>query len=163
MRRQLASFLRDRSGAAASEMALVTPLLMILAFGGFEAGYYFWNEHVVINAVRDGARFAGRQSFSKFTCAGMTNSAAETSIKTLTRTGSPTGTVSRVNGWTNNQISVTVSCTGSAQQGIYSANGGNAPRVTVSATVPYTSLFGTLIFAGNLNLAASAQSPVMGI
>ncbi len=35
------------------------------------------------------------------------------------------------------------------------------PRV--GATVPYTSLFGALIFADDLNLVASAQSPVMGI
>jgi hypothetical protein len=33
----------------------------------------------------------------------------------------------------------------------------------VSTTIPYRSLFGSLVFANSLNLAASAQAAVMGI
>ncbi|MBT2187262.1 TadE/TadG family type IV pilus assembly protein [Sphingobium nicotianae] len=162
MTRLLASFLRDRRGTAAAEMALVTPLLIIIMFGAFEAGNYFWNEHVLIKAVRDGARFAGRQSFGKYSCAAVTDSAAASAIRAVTRTGSPSGTTPRIAGWTDAQVTLAVSCV-SGESGIYAANAGDAPRVTVSATVPYTALFGSLIFANDLNLVASAQSPVMGI
>ena len=48
----------DRRGAAAAEMALVTPLLLVILFGAVELGNYFYNEHIVVKAVRDGARFA---------------------------------------------------------------------------------------------------------
>ncbi|MGL5837065.1 MAG: TadE family protein, partial [Sphingorhabdus sp.] len=54
------SFMQCRKGAAAAEMALVTPLLMIIMFGAFELGNYFYSQHVVTKAVRDGARFASR-------------------------------------------------------------------------------------------------------
>ena len=33
---------RDRNGAAAAEMALVAPLLLILMFGSFEVGKFLW-------------------------------------------------------------------------------------------------------------------------
>ena len=57
---------RDRAGAAAAEMALVTPLLMIIMFGAMELGKYFLDEHVVAKAVRDGARYAARRSFTDY-------------------------------------------------------------------------------------------------
>ena len=64
----LRRLLRQSSGAAAVEMALVTPLLMVLMFGSMELGYYFYSQHVVTKAVRDGARFASRQGFDKYNC-----------------------------------------------------------------------------------------------
>jgi Flp pilus assembly protein TadG len=164
MRARLASFIRDRSGAAAAEMVLVMPLLLVLIFAGFEGGNYFWNEHIVVKAVRDGARFAGRQSFGKFDCASVTDATVETQIKNLTRTGQTTGGTARVSGWVDTDITVSVSCDATTTTGIYAERPGGAPVVTVTATVPYTSLFGALGFdTSGLNLAASAQSAVMGI
>src|SRR3546814_3109530 len=64
------SLARDRSGAAAAEMALVSPMLIILMFGSFELGNYFLDEHVVLKAVRDGARYAARQNFTTMPCSG---------------------------------------------------------------------------------------------
>ena len=49
-------------------MALVVPLMLTLMFGGLEGAYYLWNEHIAIKAVRDGARFASRQPFTKYDC-----------------------------------------------------------------------------------------------
>jgi hypothetical protein len=61
----------DCRGAAAAEMALVLPLLLIILFGSLELGNYFMNEHTLVKAVRDGARFAGRQTFTNYTsCSG---------------------------------------------------------------------------------------------
>lgn len=163
MRALLPSFLHDRSGAAAAEMAMVLPLLMILLFGAFEAGNYFWNEHVVVKAVRDGARFAGRQSFGDYTCSTV-DSTVEGEIKNLTRTGQLSGGTARINGWVDGDITVSVSCHGATTTGIYRDMASGAPRVTVRAVVAYTPLFGVLGFdTTGLNLVAEANSPVMGL
>ena len=156
--------LRDQRGAAAAEMALILPLLMTLMFGSFELGNYFWNEHKVVKGVRDAARFAGRQPFSKFSCSAVTDSTVETQIKNLARTGQLASGTAKINGWTNTDVTVGVSCNSATQTGIYKGIATGAPIVTVSATVTYRSLFATLGFdASNLTLNASAQSAVMGI
>ena len=67
---RLPSALRDSRGVAAAEMALVTPLLAMIMFGAVELGKYFWDEHLVVKAVRDGARFASRQNFATMPCGG---------------------------------------------------------------------------------------------
>ena len=57
---------RDVHAAAAAELALVLPLLLIIMFGSFEIGNYFLNEHILVKAVRDGARVAGsRRRFDR--------------------------------------------------------------------------------------------------
>lgn len=168
-------FIQNQKGAAGAEMALMVPLLIILMFGSFEMGHFFWSEHKVVKAVRDGSRFAARQPFTKFACSqsgillgdGSNNldTALIDNIKNLTRTGTVSGTGPvKIRGWTNTQVTVTVSCPATAvSTGIYKGLT-NAPRVTVAATVPYPSLFGALGFdASAINLNAQAQSPVMGI
>ncbi|HYE17495.1 MAG TPA: TadE/TadG family type IV pilus assembly protein [Tepidisphaeraceae bacterium] len=47
-----------RSGAAVLDMALVLPVLLYLAFGTVEYGYYFYVKHNVQSAAREGARAA---------------------------------------------------------------------------------------------------------
>ena len=65
------ALLSDRDGSAAAEMALVLPLLLVLTFGPLELGNYFMNQHTLVKAVRDGARFAARQDFTNYTaCSG---------------------------------------------------------------------------------------------
>ncbi len=169
------SLIRNEKGAAGAEMALMVPLLVTLMFGSFEMGNFFWNEHKVVKAVRDGSRFAARQSFPKFSCSqaniligdgsATTDTAFVTQVKNLTRTGNFAGTGNpKVFGWTNTHITVSVSCPATAvTTGIYKGLT-NAPRVTVATTVPYPSLFGALGFnASSINLNGQAQSPVMGI
>ncbi len=158
----LARMLRDRSGSSAVEMALVTPIALAMMFGFAEMGNLFWQEHVVTKSVRDGARFAGRQPFAAFSCAAVTDSAVATAIKEVTRTGQPSGGAARISGWTNSQVSLAVSCSGSTTGGIYGAQAGGAPVITVTASFPYASLFGRGLFP-NLNVNASAQAAVMGV
>ena len=43
-------------GAAAVELALVLPVLLLLVLGAIEWGYYFFLENVVVNSAREGAR-----------------------------------------------------------------------------------------------------------
>ena len=68
MMRRLRHLSSDSRASVAVEMALVVPLLITLMFGGLEGAYYLWNEHIAIKAVRDGARFASRQPFTKYDC-----------------------------------------------------------------------------------------------
>lgn len=170
---RLAPFWSDRRGSAAAEMALVTPLLLVLMFGAMELGKYFWDQHIVVKAVRDGARFAARQSMTAMPCTGSIDSTAETRIKNLVRTGTADGTGSaRLYYWTNPAtITVSVSCydnsggggSTTVYAGVYNSMA-NVPRVTVSASVPYTPLVGGIgLEVAGLELNASNQAAVMGI
>jgi hypothetical protein len=169
------AFIRDQSGVAAAEMALMVPLLVGIMFGSFEMGHFFWSEHTVIKGVRDGARFASRQRFAKFSCgqadillgdgSNTTDTTFVDQVKNLVRTGGVAGTaLPKVRGWENSHITVSVSCPATAiNTGIY-RNMANAPRVTIVAQVPYPSLFQTLGFISDgLNLNAQSQSAVMGL
>ena len=144
-------------------MALVAPLLITLMFGAFELGNYFLSEHVVVKAVRDGARFAGRQNFSTMPCGGTPSNL--TQIQTLVRTGSITGTTPRLAGWSNNAtVTIAINCDDSGEySGIYNGMD-DVPVVTVSASVPYNSLFNNIGFSStSLLLNAESESAVMGI
>ena len=77
------------------------------------------------------------------------------------------GGTAKIAGWTNDQVSVTAACqTGESysDQGVYATEDSGAIHVTVSATVPYPSLFGTLGFdTTGATVTASANAAVMGI
>jgi Flp pilus assembly protein TadG len=125
--RVLRSLLSSQSGNAAVETALVTPMVMALLFMCFEGGHYLYVEHQVAKGVRDGARFAGRAPFTQYTCSTI-NSTLTTQIKEITRTGKLSGGVSRVAGWDNTEVFVTVSCPATAvTTGIY-ASQANTPN-----------------------------------
>lgn len=161
------SFLGNRSGAAAAEMALIMPLLLVLMFGAFETGKFFLDAHTVAKAVRDGARFAARQPFTEMPCGGA--AVDEANIRNLVRTGTPAnGGTPRLSYWSDPAtITVTITCdtTGSySSASIYATAPGGARNVTVSADVPYGALLG---FAGidtsNLRVRSRSQAAVMGI
>ncbi|MFA7586171.1 MAG: TadE/TadG family type IV pilus assembly protein [Novosphingobium sp.] len=155
-------FVVDQRGAAAAEMALILPLLLALLFTGLEGAHYLYAEHQVVKGVRDGARYAGRLPFTSFTCGSLVNSSDITAVQNVTRTGLPTGGNARVRGWVNTHVTVGASCT-ALDTGIYQ-DMTNAPRVEVSATVPYISLFGMLTgFDVDVSLHAAQQAAVMGI
>ncbi len=176
-----------RSGSAAAEMALVSPLLIGLMFGSFELGNYFMSEHVVAKAVRDGARFASRLPISTYSCPnggadGSTGSFAtgtttqQNQIKNITRTGSIDGSASpRLSYWsatqesvglpTGSPITLTITCRlASNFSGALSGMPGNIPVITVAANVRYPSLLAQVGFASaNLRLNSQSQAPVMGL
>lgn len=155
----------DRAGSSAAEMALVMPLLLVLMFGTFELGYYFLSEHVVQKSVRDAARYAARLPLASYpSCTVPADT--ETLIRNVARTGLPDGTVSRLAGWTNDPTytTVTVNCTPTGTYtGIYVAFPTGVPVVTVTASVPYPTLFGTIgLGVPSLQLNAASQSAVYG-
>lgn len=158
------------SGSAAMEMALVAPIFFVLMFGAYDLGAYFMAEHVVVQAVRDGSRFASRQAFWANMCTTPPPAVPATDqIINLTRTGTiGSGGTARLSQWTDGPgtITVTVRCDtdpADTYGGIYAGSASGVPVVTVTAKVPYGSLFKAFGLGPNLSLNASAQSVVMGI
>lgn len=171
--------LRDTCGNAAVEMALVLPLLLAILFGSVELGNYFLNEHTLVKAVRDGARFAARQSFSNYTgCSGQPGGTVVSDTQNVVMYGYRSGTTVLTPNISAGDITLSVSCAatagGQSMLGIYrsrlsthcngAAANGCAQIVTVTAQVPYRSILGSLGFpAVGLNLNASSQAAVSGI
>lgn len=158
---------RDSSGAAAAEMIMVLPILLILIFGSVELGNYFMQEHVVEKAVRDAARYAARLPISNYPSCSSVDTTAEQQIQRLARTGDPNGTNARLSGWTaDTMTTVSVSCPGTGSYstaGIYTDFPNGAPVVTVTATVPYNTVLGVLgLGVLSLTLHSSQQAAVMG-
>ncbi|MEO6248349.1 MAG: TadE/TadG family type IV pilus assembly protein [Sphingomicrobium sp.] len=169
--KQLLGLLRSKRGAAAVEMALVVPLLLIIMMGSFELGNYFMDEHKLVKAVRDGARYAGRQPFGSFyTCPSTVDNTGTTAgqIRNVVRTGLLTGGSNRIVNWTDAQITISLTCPTTANSvplsGIYRGSADGAPVVTVSASVPYTPVLASYGFRGvGFNLNATQQAAVMGL
>lgn len=176
----LTGLFKSQAGSSTAEMALVTPLLITLMFGAFELGNYFLSEHVVVKAVRDGARYAGRLSFSHYNCTAPSSDntptgAVVTDTQNLVRTGQLSGGTARLRGWTDaNSVKVTYDCISLASvtpaySGIYdSMNYVPVVKVEIATDtthrLQYKSLFNQLGFTSNsLYLNAKSQSPVMGL
>ena len=170
-RRSFIPMLRDRRGNAAAEMAMVTPLLLILMMGCAELGNYFWNEHTLLKAVRDGARFAARQGFSNYPDC----STVATSLRDNTRNVVVYGYLSDTSGNTltpnisASNVTVGTSCAttvgGQTMGGLYQNQANGAQIVTVSATVTYRPIIAmTLGFSGvGYQLYAQSQAAVTGL
>ncbi len=170
-----APLFRDQRAAAAVEMALVFPLLLIIGMGGVEVGNYFLNEHRLVKAVRDGARFAGRQDFSNY--AGCNGTAAnvptalKNNVKSIVQTGLLSGGNDLLANWSSATFTVQMTCTSSVGTqtlgGIYTnTSGGQPPAVViVTATVPYApiAISGFGFKAKGYNLYAQQQAAVMGV
>lgn len=171
MSRALASFLKDQSAAAAAEMALVIPLLLVLMFTALEGAHYLYVEHQIVKGVRDGARYAARQPLATYGCTSATNTAqaiTDATIKAaiieVARTGQVAGGTPRVSTWSANSPPNDVYFTCAAvTTGVY-ATLAAAPRITVKAVVPYPSLFGALTgITTSFKVAAENQAPVVGL
>lgn len=170
----LRAFLRQTSGTAAVEMALIVPLLLILLFGGIEAGHFVWTQHKLVEAVRDGARYAGRLPLNQL-CNGTTQIASTqtlANIRLMTRTGqlANASAAPRVPGWTDQQVTVNLRCGQYVQTGLYAEYaatypGAGGPVPIVSATnVLYPSMFNAMgIVAPAARLNASSTSPGIGL
>lgn len=168
MMRALLRLARDRSAAAAVELAMSLPVLLVIAYATFEMGNYFRTEHVVQKAARDAARYAARLPMTNYPDCTTVPAGTVDKIEKVARTGRPDGTASnRIHTWTGTSMTqVSISCaTGQtySNAGVYQNFPGGAPVVTVTATVPYGSLWGSLGFgAMNLNVYGRSQAAVFG-
>jgi Flp pilus assembly protein TadG len=164
---------RDTRASSAVEMALVVPLLLIIMLGSVELGNYFLNEHTLVKAVRDGARFASRQSFASYPDCSTVDSTAQADIKNVVKYGYLSGTNVLTPNIVDADITISTSCSttagGQSMSGIYrgrtvSGVATGAQIVTVNASVDYRSVLGSFGFSGvGLHLNASSQAAVAGI
>lgn len=161
-------FARDTRGAAAAEFVLAMPMMFALMFGALEAGHFFWTQHKVVKAVRDGARYATRLDVSAL-CNGPSvamSTTVEDQIQNMTVSGQlASGGVPKVPGWDPDTVDVDVDCESFVATGIYSDLGAAGPLVTVSAgEVAYPSILAGLGFLdGTLALTAKSSAAVAGI
>jgi Flp pilus assembly protein TadG len=101
-------------GGAVLEMALVLPLLLALAFGTIEFGYYFYVKHNMQSAAREGARAAIVPS--------ATNSDVTTAVLQAMQTA----------GLQTSGYTVAITNTNGSAINVNSVAAGTAIRVTVS-------------------------------
>jgi Flp pilus assembly protein TadG len=161
--------LRDRRGAAAVEMVMVTPLLLTIMFGATELGRFFWSEHQLIKAVRDASIYASRQPIDNFDCGtSAVSSAVTTATSNIVKTGLVSGGTDRLPNWSNAgaSIALSVSCVtaagGTTLSGIYTANHGQVPVLTITATLPYNSIMNGFGLNRSFTMVATQQAAVMG-
>ncbi len=169
---RLRRFIRCNSGAAAAEMALLLPIALLLIFTAVESGHYFYSQHQLVKAVRDGTRFGARHSFDEVNCrsgSGAISSGLQTDIRAVALTGLLSGGSEARSGWDASDVtfSVTVSCPApgtvpEAQSGIYTT-AEPAAVINVSAAIGYNSLFNGLgVITDSASLRATQQATVMG-
>lgn len=173
--RPLAGLSRDCRGAAAAEMALVLPLLLVILFGSMELGNYFMNEHTLVKAVRDGSRFAARQSFTNYTsCSGSPGGTVVADTRNIVMNGYLSGGSIITPNIQASDISVTASCkttaNGQTMSGIYAGRDvdgdtqNDALIVKVSASVSYRPILATFGFRGvGISLNAASEAAVAGM
>lgn len=160
--------MRDRRASAAAELALVMPLLLIIMLGSFELGNYFFNEHILVKAVRDGARFASRQGFTLYPDCSTVDAGVQAATQNVVMNGYLSGGTALTPNIEASDITITTSCSSAAggqnMLGIYRGKTTGAQIVTVSATVDYRSVLGSFGFSGiGLHLNAAEQAAVAGI
>lgn len=173
--RRLRCLPRDCRGAAAAEMALVLPLLLVILFGSLELGNYFMNEHTLVKAVRDGARFAARQSFTNYTsCSGSPGGTVVADTQNVVMNGYLSGGSIITPNIQASDISVTTSCKntagGQTMSGIYTGRDvdgdtlNDALIVTVNASVNYRPILAAFGFSGvGMSLNAASEAAVAGM
>jgi hypothetical protein len=161
------SLLTHQNGSAAVEMVLILPISLLLMFGAADLGNYFHKEHIVVGAVRDGARFAARQQFDFANC-DFADTNAPSNIRKATRlfslAGADDATNRRIGYWDNDaSVAINVSCADrTGYSGLY-ADVDDLPRVTIDAEIQYRSLFSTLGLGGMpLRIKAVSEAAVMG-
>ena len=161
------SVLNDDHGASAFEMALVTPLLLGIIYGTAELGNYFLDEHTLAKAVRDGARFAARQSFAQYPDCSTVSNTLRDSTRNVVMYGYMSGTNVLTPNVGPTSITVSTRCAttagGQTMKGIYVSRTNGAQVVTVTADVPYRPLgFAFGLDAGSLHLNATSEAAVTG-
>jgi len=170
------TFWRGVGGNAGAEFALTLPLLTILLFGGIEIGRLLHDYHAVRESVRDAGRYLSRVEVA---CPGETfvddtffTAAQHVSrAKNLALTGNVNpGPPYLLGYWTDpNSVDVDIDCTSidnsstpKTYQGLYREDD-SVPYVIVTATVPFTFLFGQLVSSsGTIDLEVSHKVVSIG-
>lgn len=166
-------------GAAAAELALLLPLLVLIMFGTMELGNLFLTQHALSKQVRDGARYASRLTLSAdYACsadpADVFADYDETTVVNVTQRGTvDTSGTGRFNQdqWAaacaGDSVEVSVRCVpkGTTYTGIYAELPGDIPVVSVSADIDYQPILTNAIGFNNAGicLTANSEAAVIGL
>jgi Flp pilus assembly protein TadG len=115
--------LKREEGAAAVEFALLLPLLILILFGIIEFGLVLYNQEVITNASREGARYG-------------------------IVIGSPRPTGGQIQGVVSTYLTNAGLTAGDASVSVTGAQGASGSDLTVSVTYPYNFLVLSNLAAG---------------
>ena len=133
-------FKKNDSGVAAVEFALILPLLMWVLFGIVNYGILLYDQAVITNAAREGARWGSINTSATIACG----------PNSVTGNGDPCEVA---NSYTNANL-ITF---GSSTSSLTSASGAGTAGTTVSVTVTYTfTAIGWLLYNNTNNLSATS-------
>jgi TadE-like protein len=155
---------RDKTGTSVLELAVILPVLLSMGFGAMEFGNIIYRQHLIVNGVRDAARYAASLRFQP-----ANPTINDTKIKNIAVYGSDAAGTARVPGWLPAAVSVSFTIVANPD----GACGGarcyrlqqDVPVVTVSTNFEYQPL-GFLDFlgiAGPLNINASHQERIIEV
>ena len=139
---------RRQRGSAVVEFALTFIVLFAVFSGSFEFGYAFYAYNTLVNATREGARYA---SLKPYDSASSTPSANfQTAVQNMVAYGNPAGgTTPILRGLATSNVQLSVLMSGSAPM-----------QMTVSITgFSLDAVFGTI----NLNGKPAVSFPYLGI
>ena len=139
MRNPLIRFKKQEDGVAAVEFALILPLLMMIVFGIINYGILLYDQAVITNAAREGARWGAINTSASISCTG-----------TATGTADPCQIA-------NSYTQANLITFGSATTSTSTATGAGTSGTTVTVTVSYTfTQIGWII--GNTSNALTASA-----
>jgi TadE-like protein len=143
--------LRDDLGAALVEFTILAPFLFTLAFGMFEFGRFLYQYQMVVEGLRDGARYLARLDPD--------NETNQDNARNLAATGTIDGTgPERVSGWMADDVEFTIL---SDESGGY-RGGGTVNTVEASTTFSYLDLgFLDILGLGAISITATHQQRVI--
>ena len=126
-------YLKREDGAAAVEFAILLPILIVILFGTIEFGLILYDQEVITNASREGARYG-------------------------IVIGSPRPTTSQIQNVVNTYLTNSGLHAGNATTKVTGAQGTSGSNLTVSVSFPYTYMVLPNFVAGlgsNINLGAT--------
>ncbi|MCA0034496.1 TadE/TadG family type IV pilus assembly protein [Mesorhizobium sp. B263B2A] len=159
LRQFLQRFHHDEQGAALVEIAIVTPLVLLLSAGVFEFSNIFNTRLLLEAGVEDAARYMARCSSDWNTCSALATN--------LAVNGAVTNGTARVTGWTTGQVTITkaqsIQATDATGNELYLSSTGTVIVVKVSTAYPYPTLgLWSYLGFGALTLNVFHQERVFG-
>lgn len=97
---RMRNFWLNNKGTSMVEMTIVTPFLLFLGLGAAEFSHSLYHHHLIVNGLRDAARYLAR----------VDNPTTDSvKAKNIAATGEVVGGVNRVSWWGPGDVSVSVS------------------------------------------------------
>jgi Flp pilus assembly protein TadG len=162
LRRKLMRLSKSERGAAAVELAMVLPLLVILAFGAIEIGRMVWQYQIVTKGVRDGVRYLTRVPV---TCTAVGNGGTFASsdvdiAKNLVKSGTKTASTPIYGGYESAVFNIQVDCRDAATLGL--SGGTYMPIVRMELEVPFAEWFSALLGLDDLTIRVAHEEVHVG-